>query len=155
MVPGSVILMDFIDKWMFKLTGRKIPVFQVEEVGENGFVKSLTLSKWVRRKNSLVKTWDNIGAEIRPHGEGLLSYTDEGGLTQPAYAEYKGKTCNLYIRPRNAPNHEQTIGNYATIDDITQALGLAPSMREKMIFLLIGVMMGWLFVAPMANGIMS
>lgn len=147
--------MDFIDRWMYKLTGKKIPVFQVVDVGENGLIKSLVLTGWIRRKNSLLESWNTDGAEISPHHEGLITYTDASGLTQPAYAEHKGRTCNLYVRPRNAPNHEKTIGAAATIDDIAEALDMGKSIKNLVIGMLIGVMLGWLIIGPMFNKILS
>jgi hypothetical protein len=151
----DLILMDFIERWSFKVFGKKIPVFQIVEVAENGWIKSIVLAKWVRRKNSILQTWNNEGAEISANAEGIINYTDESGLTQPAYAEYKGRTCNLYVRPRNAPNHEKTIGVGATIDDIAQAMDLNPSMRDKLIFMVIGILAGWLIFGPMINKILS
>jgi hypothetical protein len=151
----DLILMDFLDRWMYKFMGRKVPVIKIVEVGENGYIKSLVFSRWVRRANSLLETWNTEGAEISPNHEGMLTLTDESGLTQPAYAEYKGRTCNLYIQPRKAPNIEKVIGAGATIDDIASALDLYPSMRDKLIFMFIGIALGWLIVGPMITTMLS
>jgi hypothetical protein len=153
MVPFnlSVILMDFIEKWKYKLTGRTVPVIRVVDVEQDGKIKSLTISKWVRKANTLLETWDNIGASI-DSPDGILSYTDESGLTKPAYATYKGTTVPLYTIPIPYANHERTVGAAATVDDLATVLGIAPSMRDKIIFLLIGLMIGWLFVAPVVSG---
>lgn len=140
--------MDLIDRWMYKLAGRKVPVFQVVDVGTNGIVKSMTLSKWIRRKNSLLEAWHVDGAEISPNHEGLLTYTDDGGLTQPAFAEYKGRTCNLYIRPREAPNHEKTIGTLAMIDILGEALDLGYSNKKFVIGMFAGMAVWAMFLGP-------
>jgi hypothetical protein len=140
--------MDFIDKWMYKLTGRKIPVFQIVDVGENGIIKSLTLSKWIRRDNSLIESWTVKGAEISGNHEGLVTYTDESGLTQPAFAEYKGRTCNLYVKPRNAPNAEKVIGSGAMLDDIAEAMDMGKSMRNIIIGMFIGMAVYAMFIGP-------
>ena len=145
--------MDFIDRWMYKLTGKKIPVFQIVDVESDGKIKSLTLANWLRRHNSLLETWNVLGCEIDP--EGLLSYTDPSGLTQPAYAEFKGITVPLYVSPRTYPNHEKTIGGAATCDDLAEALDMNKSIKNLVIGMLIGIMLGWLIIGPMFNTILS
>jgi hypothetical protein len=143
--------MDFIEKWKYKLLGRTIPVFNVVDVDAENKVKSLTFGKWIRRPNSLLETWNVIGAEIEK-GEGLIVYTDDAGLTVPAYTTFKGKTHNLYVEPRTAPNLEKVIGSAANLDDIAESMDLGKSMRNMVIGLLIGIMIGWLFIAPIVNG---
>ena len=148
-------LMDFVDKWMYKLTGRKIPVFQIVDVGENGIIKSLVLSRWIRRNNSIIEGWNVVGAEISPNHEGLITFTDESGLTQPAFTEYKGRTCNLYVKPRNAPNVEKVIGGGATIDDIAEALDMGKSMRNLIIGAFIGMAIYAMFIGPMFSAMVK
>lgn len=147
--------MDFIDRWVYKLTGRKVPVFQVVDVSDNGLIKSVVLMPWVKRHNSLLETWNTIGAEISPNHEGYITYTDASGLTQPAYAEYKGRTCNLYIRPRAAPNLEKVIGSAATIDDIGEALDMGKSMRNLVIGIVIGMMLWAGLIGPVLSTLAS
>jgi hypothetical protein len=147
--------MDFIKRWTYKLTGKKIPVFRVADVGSDGLVKSLILAQWVDRPNSILETWNVIGAEKSPNHEGMMNYTDTGGLTQPAYAEYKGRTCNLYVQPRNAPNMEKVIGSGAMLDDIAESMDMGRSMRNLLIGVLIGIVVGWTVIGPMMNAILS
>ena len=146
--------MDFIDKWMYKLAGRKIPVFQVVDVEEDGTIRSLTFGKWIRRNNSLLEAWHVQGAEIDGK-EGLLTYTDESGLTQPAYAEYKGVTCDLYIKPRTAPNHEKTIGTLAMIDILGEALDLGYSNKKLVIGMFVGMAIWAMFLGPIFGKMLS
>lgn len=147
--------MKFLDRWMYKLTGRKIPVIQVIDVGPNGLIQSVAIKPWVQRKNSLINSWEVEGAEISKNHEGLITYTDPSSLTQPAYVEYKGRTCNIYVQPRNAPNVEKIIGAGAMIDDISEAMDLNKSMKQLVIGLLIGICLGWLIVGPMFNTMLS
>lgn len=139
--------MDLIDRWMYKLAGRKVPVFQVVDVEEDGKIKSVTFGEWLRRNNSLLETWHVQGAEIDGK-EGLLTYTDKSGLTQPAYAEYKGVTCDLYIKPRAAPNHEKTIGTLAMIDILGEALDLGYSNKKFVIGMFAGMAVWAMFLGP-------
>jgi hypothetical protein len=147
--------MDIIDRWMYKLAGRKIPVFQVIDVGTNGLVKSLVLAKWVRRNNSLLETWHVQGAEISENHEGMITYTDDSSLTQPAFIEYKGRTCNLYVRPRAAPNHEKTIGAWAMVDDLAESLDLGKSMKNIVIGAFIGMAIWAMFLGPVFGKMLS
>ncbi|MCK9593922.1 MAG: hypothetical protein M0Q91_18125 [Methanoregula sp.] len=147
--------MDFFDRWMYKLAGRKIPVFQVIDVGSNGLVKSMTLSKWIRRDNSLLETWHVQGAEISQNHEGLLTYTDDSGLTQPAFAEYKGRTCNIYVQPRAAPNQEKVIGTLSMIDILGEALDLGYSNKKMFIGIFIGMALWAMLLGPMFGTIFS
>jgi hypothetical protein len=144
--------MDFIDKWTYKLFGRKVPVFRVRDVGQNGEIKSISLLKWVDRPNSLIESWNVIGAEKSGAGVGLLQFTDEAGLTQPAFVEYKGRTVSLYTEEITTPNLEKVIGSGAMLDDIAESMDLGKSMKNMVIGILIGIMIGWLFVAPIVNG---
>lgn len=147
--------MDILNRWMYKLSGRKVPVFRVVDVGANGLIKSISLKKWVDRPNSLIESWEVIGASKSDNGEGLVTYTDESGLTQPAYAEYKGRTCNIYVRPRAAPNHEKTTGAAATIDDVAEALDMGKSMRNMLIGFIVGCIAYAGLIGPMLAAVMS
>jgi len=151
----DTILMDLFDRWMYKLAGRKIPVFQVIDVGSNGLVKSMTLSKWIRRDNSLLEAWHVQGAEISQNHEGLLTYTDDSGLTQPAFAEYKGRTCNIYVQPRAAPNQEKVIGTLSMIDILGEALDLGYSNKKMFIGIFIGMALWAMLLGPMFGTIFS
>jgi len=148
-------MVDFITRWTYKLTGRKVPVFRVIDVGTNGLIKSLSLLQWVDRPNSLYESWEVKGAEKSPNGEGLIQFVNEKSLTVPAYVEYKGRTCNLYVRPRGYPNVEKVIGSGVMIDDLAEALDMGKSMRNIVIGILIGIMLGWLFIGPAFNTMLS
>ena len=147
--------MNFIDKWMFKLTGPKVPVFKVMDVDKEGAIKSLILAKWIRRSNSVIDKWNVEGSVIDPEHKGIIRYTDESGLTQQAYIEHKGTTCDLYVEPNPFPNYEKVIGAGAMVDDIAESLDLGKSMKNLMIGLIIGILLGWWVVGPMMSGIMS
>lgn len=146
--------MDFLDKWIYKLTGPKIPVFNVEIAEEDGKVKAFTFSKWLRRANSLMETWHVKGASIE-EGEGRITYTDESGLTQPCFATYKGKTHDLYVTPRSYPSVEKIIGAGAMMDDIAESMDMGKSMKNMLIGCVIGIMLGWLIIGPMLNTVFS
>jgi hypothetical protein len=147
--------MDFLDKIFYKLGGRKVPVFQVMDVDdEHGKIKSMSLLKWVKRPNSLLETWNVIGAEIDTDA-GPIEYIDESGLRQLAFVEYLGKTCNLFTEPRYAPNLEKVIGSAATIDDIAEALDIGRSMKNFVIGGLLGIILGWWLIAPIWSGVMK
>jgi hypothetical protein len=146
--------MDLIDRWVYKLAGRKIPVFQVVDVDDSGKVKSLTLSKWVRRDNSLLEAWHVQGAEIDGK-TGLLAYTDDSGLTQPAYAEYKGVTSDLYVVPRAAPNQEKVIGTLSMIDILGEALDLGYSNKKLVIGMFVGMALWAMFLGPIFGKMLS
>ena len=147
--------MDFLDKIMYKLGGRKVPVFQVMDVEqEHGQIKSMSLLRWVRRPNSLLETWNVIGAEINPDA-GPIEYIDESGLKQLAYVEFLGRTCNLYTEPRYCPNLEKVIGSAATLDDIAEAFDTGKSLKNLVVGLLFGLFIGWWIIAPMWSGIMK
>ena len=147
--------MDFIDRWMYKMTGRKIPVFQIVDVDENNAVKSIALAKWVRRDNSLLETWHVQGAEISPGHEGMVTYTDDSGLTQPAFMEYKGRTCCMYVEPRAAPNQEKVIGTLSMIDILGEALDLGYSNKKLVIGMFVGMAIWAMFLGPIFGKMLS
>lgn len=140
-------MVEFIEKLMFKLAGRKVPVFQVKDV-ENQKIKTIRLSRWVDNPNTLLEKWDVQGAE--KHNAGRITYIDEGGLTQPAYIEYLGQTVDLFVSKgfEDVPNREKIVGGLLTIDIFGELLDIGKSSRN----ILIGIFIGWatwaMFIGP-------
>lgn len=147
--------MDFIEKWKFKLLGRGVQTFRIEEADEDGKVVTLRdIGKNKLRGNSLVETWNSEGAELNKT-TGLVTYIDANGLLQPAYITYKGQTVDLlntkhtfapevkdvYI---NLKNLSPVIGKMATFDDLVDALDLGKSMKNYILGALFSAPVWWL-----------
>lgn len=142
--------MQFIEKFMFKLTGRKVPVFQVKDV-ENQRIKTLRLSRWIDNPNTLLEKWDVQGAE--KHNAGKITYIDEGGLTQPAYIEYLGQTVDLYVSKgfEDVPNREKVVGGLLTIDIFGELLDIGKSSKNILIGFFVGCAVYAMFIGPILS----
>ena len=66
-----------------------------------------------------------------------------------------GKTINLYTKPWDYPNQEDTIGHAATMDDITDAMDLNKSMRNMAIGMILGIGLGAFIIGPMLTTMLS
>ena len=146
--------MDFIDKLMFKLTGRKVAVFQVMDV-DNQKVKTIRLSRWVDNPNTLLEKWDVKGAE--KHNAGKITFIDEGGLSQVGYVEYLGATIDLFVSKgfEDVPNREKMVGGLLTIDIFGELLDIGKSTKNIVIGFLIGCAVYATFIGPMLGAMLK
>ena len=146
----------FIEQWKFRLAGRSIPVVKAEDITDNGLICTLHLLGDVKKRpNSIISTWDGKGWEIDKYS-GKITLINEKGITKSAYVvSEEGKTINLYTNPMINPNLEDVIGHAATMDDIADAMDLGKSVKNLVIGMLIGIGIGWIFVAPIVNGMMK
>jgi len=146
----------FIEKLKFKFAGRSVPVLKVMDVDVAGRVKAIQLIAGCKdRPNSLLCTWDGTGWEKDPE-YGPIDVIDEKGIGSKRWiVSESGKTVPLFTRMSAFPNREKVIGAMANMDDIADAMSLHPSMREKMIFMFVGILAGWLFIGPIMSGILS
>jgi len=140
--------MDIIDKFKFKFSGRKVPVFQVKDV-DNQRIKTIQLSKWQDNPNTLLDKWDVQGSEKR--NEGKITFIDEGGLSQVAYVEYLGQTVDLFVSKgfEDVPNREKVIGGLLTIDIFGELLDIGKSMKNMAIGVIIGMILYATVIGPM------
>jgi hypothetical protein len=139
-----------IEQWKFRLSGRSVPVIKVEDITNEGRIRTLHFVGDVKhRANSLINTWDEKGWEITPGAE-MLTTIDEKGIKSLSYVvSASGKTVDLYTAPSTFPNREDIIGHYATMDDIADATALGKSMRNMAIGIFIGIGLGVVFISPM------
>jgi hypothetical protein len=107
------------------------------------------------RPNSILCTWDGTGWEKDPE-YGPISVIDDKGIENKRWVvSEQGKSTALWTRQSAFPNREKIIGTGANMDDIGEAMAYHPPLRDKMIFLGIGILAGWLFVGPILNGMMK
>lgn len=152
--------LKFIEQWKFKLSGRSVPVMKVSDIGPDGKVLSLQDLGLIKlRPNSLINTWDEKGYEIERDTPGYITRIDEKGIPKDArIVSSAGHTVDLYVHPyykNPAPNREDVIGHAATMDDIADSMDLGKSMRNLVIGIIIGIMLGWLIIGPMINTMLS
>jgi hypothetical protein len=145
--------MKFLEKAMFKLTGRKIPVFRVMDV-EGQKVKTIRLSRWQDNPNTLLEKWDVIGTEKGSAGK--ITFIDEGGLSQVAYIEYLGNTIDLWVSKgfEDVPNREKIVGGMLTIDIFGELLDIGKSSKNLVIGFLLGCIVYATFIGPMLGAMM-
>lgn len=146
--------MDFVDKWMFKLTGRKVAVFQVKDVDQQK-VKTIRLARWQDNPNTLLEKWDVQGAE--KGNAGKITFIDESGLTQIAYVEYLGQTVDLFVSKglEDIPNREKVIGGLLTIDIFGELLDIGKSSKNILIGFFIGCLVYATFIGPMLGAMLK
>jgi hypothetical protein len=150
----DLILMEFLEKLMFKLTGRKVPVFQIKDV-DHQKVKTLRLSKWVDNPNTLLEKWDIQGAEKRNAGK--ITFIDDAGLSQIAYVEYLGQTVDLFVSQgfEDVPNREKVVGGLLTIDIFGELLDIGKSTKNILIGFIIGCIVYASFIGPMLGAMLK
>jgi hypothetical protein len=149
--------MKILDQIAFKFTGKKIPVFRIADQDEQtGQVKSLQDMGYCRDDpNTIQYTWENKGWE-KTHGVNSIQKITVNGITEQCYVvSKKGQVVNLYTEPYKGPALENVVGTMQGVDMIALSMGLYPSMREKAVFMLIGIALGWLIIGPILNTMMS
>lgn len=145
-----MVKIKFFEQMSFKLRGINVPVVRLDNVTEEGQVKTVQfVGECKDRPNSLVNSWDEKGWEKQPDSEMVTMIDDKGIKVLAWIVNSKGVTCNIYTKPWIGPKCEDIIGRNSTFDDIADAMALGKSMRNIFIGLVIGVMVGWLFVSPM------
>lgn len=149
--------MKIIDQIKFKLAGRAVPVMRVSEVDpRDGRVMTLRdLGTCRDDPNRLVYSWDNKAWEKSKDATPITRMSTSGIPAMCWIVSERGETINLYAQPWKGPALETVLGNLANIDVVADAMDLNPSMRDKIIFLIIGIFLGWLIIGPVMSGIMS
>jgi hypothetical protein len=149
--------LKLIEQLKFKLAGRSVPVVRVSEVDiESGLIRTLQdVGTCKDRSNSIISTWDEKGWEKEKGTYPITKLDAKGNAEMCWIVSQRGQTCNLYTKPWKGPALEQVLGRAATADDIADAMDLGRSMRNMMIGLIIGVMLGWLIIGPMINTVLS
>ena len=144
--------MKFIEKWKFKLFGRGVQTFAVEEYDAAGKVLILRdVGKTKRRANSIVETWDSKGNEITAPAVQLI----RNDTNEPAYITADGETVNLYIWPSIYPNREQVIGFASNFDDIVDSTDMGKSGKNIMYGIIIGILFWASIGGPMVGAFLS
>lgn len=118
---------------------------RVGNISEQGQVQSISvLGELKDRPNSILSTWDGKGYEKSP-GVGMINFCDEKGITKLVYLVSEvGRTVNVFTEPFTGPNHEDTIGKAATMDDIAEAMDLGKSVRNILLGGLISAPFWWI-----------
>jgi hypothetical protein len=149
--------MKIIEQLKFKLAGRAVPVMRVSEVEqETGKIFTFQdLGTCKDSPNRLVATWDNKGWEKTAGITPVLRINAKGDQEPCWLVSERGQTVNLYTQPWKGPALEDVIGKAATVTDIADAMDLTASMRDKLLWMVIGIMLGWLIVGPMINTVLS
>lgn len=148
--------LKFVERIKFAMAGRSVPVIKVDDVEEDGKVKTIHfLGDIKKRPNSLVVTWDEKGYEIDKTA-GLVNLIDDKGIRQPAYVvSTRGRTVDIFTKPYMGTNFEDVIGKAATADDIADNMDLGKSMRNLLIGLALGVGIGMFILGPMLQSMMK
>ena len=130
-----------------------MPVLQVKDV-EKGRVRSIIFDDWVDNPNTLLETWNVIGAEKSPDARPIeMIYR---GASKIAHVTYKGATVNLYIDSAEVvPAREKIIGALATIDILGEILDMGKSMRNTTIGFIIGCLFWASIGGPMLTAFLS
>ena len=151
-----MVKIKFFEQMSFRLRGRNVPVIRLDDITENGQVKTLQLvGECKDRPNSIINTWDEKGWEKQSDAE-MLTVIDDKGIRNMAWiVNAKGVTCNLFTKAWVGPKCEDIIGRNSTFDDIADAMALGKSMRNMFIGLVIGVLVGWLFVGPLVSTVLK
>ena len=142
--------MRFLDRIKFKLTGRSVPAIKCQDVDVAGRVTSLQMYAAVKdRPNSLFASWNGEEWEKDPENPPINVILDNGTQTKQWIVNEVGKSCSLYTRMTAFPNKEKLIGAVSNMDDFAEALQIKPTMREKVMFMILGILMGVFIVQPM------
>ena len=146
-----------IEKIKFALSGRAVPVVRVADIDEKGKVVTLHfMGNLKRRENSLVATWDDKGFEMTKPGEGLVNFIDEKGIPTPAFIVSElGKTVDLFVQPWSGIAWSGVIGRKAGADDIADNMDLGKSIKNLVIGLVIGALLGTFILGPMLTQMMK
>lgn len=147
-------MVEFIEKLMFKLTGRKVPVVQVLDV-DHQKIKTLRLANWKDNPNTILEKWDVQGAQKTNSGK--ITLINEQGLSQVAYIEYLGQTVDIFVSKgfEDVPNREKVVGGLLTIDIFGELLDIGKSSKNILIGFLIGCAVYATFIGPVLQAMMK
>ena len=171
----------FIEQWKFRLTGKSVPVMKALDIELDGRIRTLQdIGSCKDRPNSLIQTWDSKGWEKSKEASQITFIDAKGNPEMRWVVTPQGETVNLYTWQRRIPDEEATlpeaqkkplsawqrvmaiipmleglIGKSATLDDIEESMDLHKSMKYILIGLIFGVLIGWVLVAPIVNGLMK
>lgn len=150
-------MVRIIDQLVFKMTGRSVPAMRVSEVDkETGQIFTFQDLGYVRDDpNRLVRVWDQRAWE-KKQGAGPIVRINKSGIPEMCYVvTERGETCKIYTQPWEGPALENVIGKQAALDVIADVMGLVPSMRDKIIFMVVGIFLGAMIIGPMFSTMLS
>jgi len=164
--------MKLIEKWKYLLTAPKVPVVRfadncrtIEFLGKVRVCSNHLMDDWNQRGWELtdakpirivVNGQTEIGYAVHPSGV-VVDLVDK---VRPAMPELDllgnpvlidGKTVYKEVDA----NFEGVIGKLTCVGMLEDAVGLEPSMKSKMLFLALGLLLGWTVIAPVMSGVLS
>jgi hypothetical protein len=149
----EIMKIKFIEQWKFKMFGRSVPAVRAGEITDKGLIGSLELIGPVKKRaNSLIKTWDSKGWEIDKYSQQITLINEKGISERAVVVSESGKTINLYTEPKQTPNLEEVIGYAATMDDIAESMDMGKSIRNILIGLVFGILVGMFVLGPIFTG---
>ena len=157
--------MKSLEKWKFLLTARKV---QVVRIGDG--CQSIEFLGPVRMdSNCLMDDWNQKGWELPPTAKPIRII--QNGHAELGYVVHpKGVVVELKedvkIHPVDTYGTEQTdkiinvtyegtIGKLNSINILEKGIDLEPSMKKCMLFLGLGLLLGWTVISPMMTGLLS
>lgn len=146
--------LEFLEKWIFKLTGRSIPCVKIEDIDAEGKIRTIRFVGNMKLKaNTITNTWETTGVEIDREA-GMITIIDRSGISALGYViSEQGTTRALYTTPRDLPDAEEIFGPLTMMDIIGDSMNLNKSIRNIAIGIVIGIIIGWIFVGPMISTI--
>jgi hypothetical protein len=142
--------MRFLDRIKFKLQGRSVPAIKCQDVDVVGRVNSLQMYGAVKdRPNSLLASWNGEVWEKNPENPPINVTLDNGTSMKMWVVGESGTSCSIFTRVPTFPNKEKLQGAVSNMDDFAEALQIKPTMREKVMFMILGILMGVFIVQPM------
>lgn len=160
---------DTIQKLKHRFLGKKIPIVRYSE---NGTCIEVLDQVNIEAGGILRDTWNGTGYEvpqnIRPikiivnNRQRLGFAVSEKGVAVNVEDKVRllDKPIVLGTRDRAAEGtqeihlkYEGTIGKLTSLNMLEQGIGLEPNDRALWIRLIVGILIGWLIVSPLASGL--
>jgi len=148
--------MSIFHKWKSRLIAKTVPAIIVHDAFNIEVHDGL-----VKGTNTLFDPWQEKGYEIHADPIHIIrggktvsgylcsSYGMTAELKEDIHVHPTGLTSDIFIR------WDGSIGAMLQADVIAKATELAASMRDKLIFLGVGLLLGWTVLSPIMGQILS
>ena len=148
--------MSIYHKWKDRLFARKVPAIIVHSPEEIEIREDL-----VKESNHLKDVWNDKAYEIQTKPKKMvINGKQQAGYVCSSYGVTADLKENITVHPTGQPDRtieirwDGVIGKLTSVDVIEKGMDLVGSMKRALMFLGVGLLLGWLVLAPLMGQIL-
>ena len=148
--------MSIFHKWKDRVFARKVPAIIVQDSETIEIREDL-----VKESNHLKDVWNDKGYEIQTNPKRMIiNGKQQAGYICSSWGVTADLVEDIRFRPSGATEQiikvrwDGVIGKLTSVDVIEKGMDLVGSMKRALMFFGVGLLLGWLILAPLMSQIL-